>query len=133
MRISLWTSLVFALLFAMPAMAEGDSVAADGLDPVLLIEGERTPGNASITLEQDGFVYRFASKKTRKRFQKNPERYSYQDKGACAVMPSARAKGDLYLVHEGKLYGFGSTGCKAEFEDHPEEFVAQDKDQDGND
>jgi putative intracellular protease/amidase/YHS domain-containing protein len=120
----LLTVLGLALLLTSPAFADGAPLAVDGLDPVLLIGGEEAPGDAALTLEQDGFTYRFASKETRDRFAAEPELYGFQAKGTCAAMPSARAQGDLYVVHEAKLYGFGSPGCKEEFQLSPATFTS---------
>jgi YHS domain-containing protein len=87
-----------------------NSEALSGYDPVSYFEGTPQKGNADLTLEQAGVVYRFASEKNRAVFQANPQRYEPAYGGWCAY---AMLDGDkvgidpeTYKLIDGRLYLF---------------------------
>ncbi|MCB1037297.1 MAG: hypothetical protein KDD47_25935, partial [Acidobacteria bacterium] len=120
---ALLASLVASLLLCASVAAEGADLALTGLDPTLLVEGEEVHGSEALTVEFQGFAYRFVSAENRARFEADPERYAFQWKGSCAAMPRARARGELFAVHDGKVFGFGSPGCREEFLAEPSRFL----------
>jgi YHS domain-containing protein len=106
------------LAFALTAFAQvpvehvntSNSEALSGYDPVSYFEGTPQKGNADLTLEQAGVVYRFASEKNRAVFQANPQRYEPAYGGWCAY---AMLDGDkvgidpeTYKLIDGRLYLF---------------------------
>jgi YHS domain-containing protein len=98
--------------------------ALESLDPVLLTEGKETPGEASLSLQHGRFLYYFASKETRARFQADPERYGIQLDGACARMgPPTGGSPDAYFVYKGRIYVFGSQDCYKRFSEAPEKYL----------
>jgi len=86
-------------------------VALRGDDVVALATGlEVKPGYARHTVDWDGVAYYFASEKTMKQFQANPERYMPQYGGFCAFGVAIGKKLDAaprYAdIVDGKLYVF---------------------------
>ncbi len=102
-------------------------LALKGFDPVLLTQGEEKAGEEAHSLVHGRFLYRFVSAESQARFAADPERYSIQGDGQCAVMPSARALPSLFAVHEGRIYGFGSPGCRADFLANPDAFTKKEE------
>jgi len=100
------------------------SVALEGLDPVLLVEGRESLGKTSITVTRGNFQYFFSSEDNRAKFQREPERYEIQLGGACARMgPQVGGNPDLFSVHNGRIYIFGSNDCKQNFDAAPSKFL----------
>lgn len=110
--------IVSLLALALTAFAQvpvehvntSNSEALSGYDPVSYFEGTPQKGNADLTLEQAGVVYRFASEKNRAVFQANPQRYEPAYGGWCAY---AMLDGDkvgidpeTYKLIDGRLYLF---------------------------
>lgn len=103
--------------------ASEPQLAIQGLDPVMLIAGEETPGRQSLTIHYGRFTYRFATAESRGRFQKDPERYAVQIQGACPVRPDLEGRPEIFLVHDGKIYFFYSEECRGKFEKEPEHYL----------
>jgi len=119
--------IVLAALGWCPARAAGDEggdAALRGLDPVLLVAGEETPGDPRFTAEHDGWRYRFASAGTRDRFAAEPERYAIRGDGQCPVAPSATADPAIFTVHDGRIYIFATESCIEKFHQDPAYFIA---------
>jgi len=101
-----------------------ETILLDGLDPVLLIQGQEAQGRLELAVTRGHFKYLFARAETKATFQKNPEKYEVQMGGLCARMGAATGgDADLYAVHDGKIYLFGSSTCKVEFLKTPERFL----------
>lgn len=86
-------------------------IALRGNDVVALATGLKVKaGYARHTVERDGVAYYFASEKTMKQFQANPERYMPQYGGFCAFGVAIGKKLDAaprYAdIVDGKLYVF---------------------------
>ena len=99
-----------------------------GLDPVLLAGGKEVEGNASISLDREGYRYAFATEENRKRFEADPEHYAIQFKGACAFMalggaPPGSGDPDRFVVHNGSIYIFATENCRASFVASPERYL----------
>lgn len=95
------------------------------VDPVELVGGNETLGNPELTVERDGYFYRFASPANREAFLANPEKYELADGGACGRMGALSGLGDArrFVVHEGRIYAFASEGCRAGFLKDPEKSI----------
>lgn len=86
-------------------------IALRGDDVVALATGLKVKaGYARYTVDRDGVAYYFASEKTMKQFQANPERYMPQYGGFCAFGVAIGKKLDAaprYAdIVDGKLYVF---------------------------
>lgn len=103
---------------------EQKTAALEGLDPVLLTEGQEVPGKDSITLEQGRFLYQFSTDETRSRFRKDPDRYGIQLDGACARMGApVTGSPDAYFVYDHRIYVFGSSECYKRFAANPKKYL----------
>jgi len=102
----------------------GGEPALRGLDPVLLIAGDETPGDPRFAAEHDGWRYLFASAETRDRFTAEPERYAIQGDGQCPVIPSATADPAIFTVLDGRIYIFASESCIEKFRQDSAYFIA---------
>ncbi len=120
----------FALAVAIfmagsPAMAGKDEiftglvegVAVGGYDAVAYFtRNKAVRGNAEITAEYGGAVWRFATSDNRDAFVANPKRYAPQYGGYCswAVANGYTAKGDpnAWRIVDGKLYLNFSKGVQ---------------------
>ena len=125
-----WFALIAALVATLctthsrTLRAEEPPLAAGGLDPVLLAEGQETPGDPLLSVQHEGLVYRFDSDRTRRAFAAEPDRYAVQLGGACARMgPGVEGDPELFTVHDGKLYLFGTEQCLERFEEEPDRYV----------
>ena len=92
----------------------GESVGAAAYDPVSYFpEGGGKPqkGLISVSIEQDGVTYRFASEENKARFQKNPARFVPQYGGWCAwavaeINKRVEVDPESFAIKDGKLYLF---------------------------
>lgn len=109
--------------FDRPEPESDERLALDGLDPVLLIEGQAELGKPEIIAEHDGWTYRFISEPTRSRFAAEPEHYAIQN-DSCIVIPGAPIDPGLFAVHEGHLYAFATQNCLDQFRAEPERYLA---------
>lgn len=115
-------------LTAMAACSSGgrvntsdDGLAIHGYDPVAYFTLERpTPGDATITYDYAGAVWRFASTKHRDAFTKNPERYAPAYGGFCAYAMARGSRADIdpaaWKIVNGKLYLNYDADIQAEWE-----------------
>ena len=129
--------LILSVLALAPAAAANDAseasadrpaLALDGLDPVALIEGLEIEGREDLSTVDGRFEYRFASKKNRRRFEQDPQRWGIQLDGQCAKMGSLPGNPSHFAVVEEQLYIFGSDECREDFVADPEAYLpASDK------
>src|SRR3954452_2080424 len=119
----LLTCLLALAVTALP-QTPAKPAALEGLDPVLLTEGQEVPGKDTLAAEHGRFLYRFSTEETREKFRKDPDRYSIQLDGACARMgaPSSGSP-DSYFVHKNRIYVFGSNDCYKKFAANPSKFL----------
>src|SRR5580700_9353099 len=119
--------IAVALLIVAAACAAAQApktAALEGLDPVLLTEGQEAPGKDSITAQQGRFLYQFSTDETRARFRKEPDRYGIQLDGACARMgPPVGGSPDAYFVYDHRIYVFGSSDCYKRFAADPKKYL----------
>ena len=87
--------------------ADGN-LALEGYDPVSYFDGAPAEGDAGITSEHDGAVYRFASQANKDRFDAAPADFAPQYGGWCAVAASAGkyfpVDPKTYEISDNKLY-----------------------------
>ncbi|RNC82233.1 MAG: YHS domain-containing protein [Phycisphaera sp.] len=87
-----------------------DHLALQGYDPVSYFDGTPTEGEAGITSEHDGAVYRFANQANKDRFDAAPADYAPQYGGWCAVAASEGkyfpVNPETYEISDNKLYLF---------------------------
>lgn len=89
----------------------GAPLGLHGSDPVALIQtGIRLDGSAQFAHVHDGVAYYFASQANLRTFRRNPEQYTPQYGGFCAlgVALGKKLDGDprFSAVRDGKLYVF---------------------------
>jgi peroxiredoxin/YHS domain-containing protein len=90
-----------------------DRLAIAGYDPVAYFpEGGGKPkeGSASITLDHNGAVYRFASAESKAKFEENPAKYEPAYGGWCAWAmldgEKVEVDPDSFIVKDGRLFLF---------------------------
>lgn len=85
-------------------------LALQGYDPMSYFDGSPAAGDAEITSEHNGAVYRFASAANKARFDASPEAFAPQYGGWCAVAASEGTyfpvNPETYEITDGKLYLF---------------------------
>jgi len=112
------------LWLAAAAWGQTERPALEGLDPVLLVEGQEMAGSDKITARHNGFTYAFASPENKAKFEADPARYQIQMEGSCARMGhQAGGSPDAYMMHKGKIYIFGSPACYKLFSANPEKYL----------
>lgn len=86
-------------------------------DPVELVAGREVDGRPDLSIERDGYTYRFASEANRAAFEREPSRFEVADGGACGSMGPLSGLGDArrFVVHEGRIYFFASEQCRDTF------------------
>ncbi len=102
-------SLLFLTTNAFSADFTNSNVGAGGYDVVAYFtEGNAKRGTGWHVAEHEGTTYLFSSKKNRKEFMKNPDRYLPQYGGYCAygvaVGKKFYADPTIWKVVDGKLY-----------------------------
>lgn len=107
-------------------IASSSQLVADGLDPILLLRGQKVLGQEAFRYTYLRHEYQFANETNLKAFKKNPTRFAAQNGGACGRMGALSGKGSsvLYEVVDGKLYFFASENCRATFLKSPELFTS---------
>jgi protein tyrosine phosphatase (PTP) superfamily phosphohydrolase (DUF442 family)/YHS domain-containing protein len=99
-------------------------LAVRGLDPVLLVAGQETPGEAKFTLTRGHFEYRFSSAESKAKFENQPARYEVQLDGMCAVMGApVLGHPERFAVYDGRIYVFGTENCRKEFFADPAKYL----------
>jgi YHS domain-containing protein len=106
-------AIALILLGGQAALAgeffEADGLALRGYDPVAYIESNApTPGKPEHSVEYRGSKFLFASPGNREKFAANPQRYSPQYGGYCALGTAngykVSTQPDAFKVVDGKLY-----------------------------
>lgn len=99
-------------------------IPLEGLDPVMLAEGEEVMGDMKFRVTRGPFQYIFASEKNKDAFEKDPQRYEIQLNGSCARMGAPTSGNpDLFAVYQERIYIFGSTECQTLFKATPEKYL----------
>ena len=106
------------------ASAQETVIPLEGLDPVMLTQGQEVQGDMKYKVTRGQFQYLFASAENKAAFEKNPAQYEIQLNGHCARMGAPTgANADLYYVHKGRIYIFGSEECQTLFKAAPEKYL----------
>jgi YHS domain-containing protein len=136
-------AMLFIVLFAGLTFAAArdhsntgkDRVGIKGYDPVSYFDGTPTKGDAKITAEHEGVIYRFASEANRTKFAAEPNRFAPAYGGWCATaFAFDKGKVDIdpknYRVTDGRLYlfykGWGGNALKEWVKDEPANIVKAD-------
>jgi YHS domain-containing protein len=98
------------------------TLALNGLDPVLLIEGREEMGKPEIVASRGPYRYQFVSEPNRARFDREPEKFSIQN-STCPIVPGAPVDPALFAVHEQRIYAFATAQCVEEFKSRPADFA----------
>jgi YHS domain-containing protein len=117
-------TLLVAIL-GCPLAFAGTAERVINLDVVELLAGREVAGQAELSLNHDGFAYRFATPENRRAFAQDPARYAVQMDGACSRVGALGTFGkpELYTVHDGRLYIFRTPECRRTFLNAPERFL----------
>jgi len=87
-----------------------DRLAIAGYDPVSYFSTKAVKGNANITAEYEGAVYRFASEENRQKFTAEPAKYAPAYGGWCATAMAEGKKVEIdplsYKITDGRLFLF---------------------------
>jgi len=98
--------------------------ALDGLDPVLLVQGNEILGKSAFSVVRGGFTYLFSAADTKATFERDPATYEIQLGGVCARMgKTAGGNPSDFIVHGGRIYIFGSDECHKRFQAAPEKYL----------
>ncbi len=128
-RAFLWAMASAAIAGSMagasPALAQTRPVPAErlglkGYDPVAYFTlGTATPGIEAYEFVWDGVRYRFASARHRDLFRADPDRYSPQFGGRCAMNMSngnvRESDPTIWVISDGRLYVFASSAGSERF------------------
>ena len=116
MRMRLFSSLLFMLVFSNTALADKAEVfstyfggAIRGYDPVAYFtEGKPVKGSGDFTLEYKGATWKFSSAQNRQAFADAPERFAPQYGGYCAYAVSqgytASIDPEAWSIVDDRLY-----------------------------
>ena len=87
-----------------------NGIAAQNYDVVSFFDGSPKKGTQNFNAHYDGGEYHFSTKVNQEKFEKNPEKYTPQYGGYCAIAMSEGAAANpnpkSWEVREGKLYFF---------------------------
>lgn len=103
-RLALAGLLLLAGLRIADASASATTIL-DGLDPVLLLEGEQVAGSAGYSLVSGGYRYRFSGRETYEAFRRDPARYSARNVRACPITGRG-VRPDVWRVVDGQILLF---------------------------
>jgi YHS domain-containing protein len=109
--------LALAFVALTPPVRAGAITCTFQMDPVELVAGRETLGNADISADRYQYRYVFANERNRDVFLAHPEEFEIQLGGACGRMGVLSGAGDpeRFAVHDGKIYIFASDGCRNTF------------------
>ncbi len=114
-----WIAVISVLAGAIPAHGfrkfnadPASLVAVGGYDVVAYLdEGKAVRGAPIFFVEWEGVYWRFKTKANQRKFEANPEKYSPEFGGYCAVgIANGKLAGcdpRLFAIHEGRIYVFG--------------------------
>jgi len=88
-----------------PSDQREPELAVAGFCPVSLVQDHQlVPGEAAMSLEHDGRLYRFANSVARATFQRQPERFVPVNSGRCPVKQVDRGEAKPGIARYGILY-----------------------------
>ena len=112
------------------AQAKEERLALKGYDPVAYFTlSTPTPGVAEYEIVHDGVRYRFANARHLELFKANPDKYTPQFGGSCAMNMSngIRREADptVWVISNGSLYVFAGAGGAERFRQNPDTAAAR--------
>ena len=124
---------VFATTVAANARSEEAKLSISGYDPVAYFtDGKPVQGKAEIEYLWHKLSWRFASKEHRNLFAKEPDRYTPQYDGYCALGVSAGEEGhkdtvdpQAWAIVDGKLYLTHMSQGMDDWRQNPADYIKQ--------
>jgi enamine deaminase RidA (YjgF/YER057c/UK114 family) len=125
--------LLFATAVASTARSEEPKLSISGYDPVAYFtDGKPVQGKSEIEYQWHKLRWRFASPAHRDLFAKEPDRYTPQYDGYCAIGVSAGEEGhkdtvdpEAWAIVDGKLYLTHMSQGMADLRQNPTDFIKQ--------
>ncbi len=108
---------LLSLAFSFSALAQSphynlgkNRLAIEGYDPVAYFGGRAVRGNAKLTAEHKGAIYRFSSEQNRNQFVASPDKFAPTYGGWCATAMAEGKKVEVdptnFRVTNGRLFLF---------------------------
>jgi len=125
--------LLFATILGPGARSEGPKLSISGYDPVAYFtDGRPVQGKSEIEYLWHKLRWRFANEAHRDLFSKEPDRYTPQYDGYCAIGVSAGEEGhkdtvdpEAWAIVDGKLYLTHMSQGMADWRQNPSDFIKQ--------
>jgi enamine deaminase RidA (YjgF/YER057c/UK114 family) len=125
--------LLFATLLAPAARSEEPKLSISGYDPVAYFtDGKPVQGKSEIEYLWHKLRWRFANEAHRNQFAKEPDRYTPQYDGYCALGVSAGEEGhkdtvdpEAWAIVDGKLYLTRMSQGMEDWRKNPVDFIKQ--------
>jgi len=126
-------ALLFAAVLAPGARSEEPKLSISGYDPVAYFtDGKPVQGKSEIEYLWHKLRWRFASPAHRDLFAKEPDRYTPQYDGYCALGVSAGEEGhkdtvdpEAWTIVDGKLYLTHMSQAMDEWRQNPADYIKQ--------
>ena len=130
---AVFVGLLFATVLAPGARSEEPKLSISGYDPVAYFtDGKPVQGKAEIEYLWHKLRWRFANSEHRDLFTKEPDRYTPQYDGYCAMGVSAGAEGHkdtvdpkAWAIVDGKLYLTHMTQAIDDWRQNPANYIKQ--------
>ena len=125
--------LLFATILGPGARSEGPKLSISGYDPVAYFtDGMPVQGKSEIEYLWHKLRWRFANEAHRDLFSKEPDRYTPQYDGYCAIGVSAGEEGhkdtvdpEAWAIVDDKLYLTHMSQGMADWRQNPSDFIKQ--------
>ena len=125
--------LLFATILGPGARSEGPKLSISGYDPVAYFtDGRPVQGKSEIEYLWHKLRWRFANEAHRDLFSKEPDRYTPQYDGYCAIGVSAGEEGhkdtvdpEAWAIVDDKLYLTHMSQGMADWRQNPSDFIKQ--------
>ena len=125
--------LLFATILGPGARSEGPKLSISGYDPVAYFtDGKPVQGKSEIEYLWHKLRWRFANEAHRDLFSKEPDRYTPQYDGYCAIGVSAGEEGhkdtvdpEAWAIVDDKLYLTHMSQGMADWRQNPGDFIKQ--------
>ncbi len=125
--------MLFAIVFVPPAQSEEPKLSISGYDPVAYFtDGKPVQGKSEFEYLWHKLRWRFASDEHRASFAKDPDRYTPQYDGYCALGVSAGEEGhkdtvdpEAWAIVDGKLYLTHMSQGMDDWRQNPADYIKQ--------
>src|SRR5712671_6732029 len=125
--------LLFVTVFVPPVLGDESRVSISGYDPVAYFtDGKPVQGKTEFEYLWHKLRWRFASGEHRESFAKDPDRYTPQYDGYCAMGAAADAAAhkdtvdpEAWAIVDGKLYLTHMRQAMEDWRQNPAEYIKQ--------